>query len=151
MSEEDKIQLLSALRNGIGFTNGCDLCLLSPKEVTEYIKANPEYHSQVIQAVKSSARANLKHAQKLKDENKFREWHTQQKVITDFISDITLWEEYSPRERVEPQTVSRAAMIYKTVEECATALGFTKKEFIEYCFNNPDLLRYLQDSKVYNF
>jgi len=151
MKEQDKTQVLVTLQNGIGFTAACNLVMLDPKAVSDYIRKVPEYHQRCIRAVKSSVQANLNYSQKLKNEQNWAEWQRQQKRLKDFISDLVLWESHAKRKEVTPETVVIAVALYKTVDECATALGFTKREFLEYCISQEGLTDYLQQNHVYQF
>lgn len=151
MDELDQTLLLTALQNGIGFTQSCALNLFHPKTVSEYIYKNKEFHLSCIKSIKAAARGNLEHAQRLKNEKKFGEWHKQQDYIRNFITELTLWEAYTTKKDITVDKVMRACHIYNNLDECATACGLTRQELIEYIMSNAELAEYLTETSTYNF
>lgn len=151
MTEIDRVQLLTALQNGLGFSASCELNLLSPETVTKFMRDNNDFHIGCINAIKSAARGNLEHAQELKNKKKWDQWHKQQEIIKNFVVELTLWEEYSSKKDITVHKIIRATHIYKSIEECATACGFTRREFVEYVMDNVTLAMHLAERGVYNF
>lgn len=151
LSPSDKSQLLVALQNGVGLSSACELCMFDVKEISQAIKEDAELHASCMRAVKSAAASNLEFAQRLKMEKKFREWHLQQALLRGFITELTLWESYCSKEEVSPDKVMRAAMIYRTVDECATALGLYRSEFVDFCLTNEALALYLNQKNIFQF
>ena len=151
LSSSDKAQLLVALQNGIGLCAACEMCMFDIQAISKAIQADRELHASCIRAIKSAVATNLEFAQKLKTEKKFREWHLQQAVIRGFISELTLWESFCKKEELSAEKVMRAAMLYKSLEECATALGLYREEFVYYCLSNEALALYLHQKSIYRF
>ena len=150
-TESDKLLLIASLENGIGFTSSCELNLYDPKTISDYINNNIEFKTQCVQAIKDSVRTNLEFAQHLRNEKRHKEWQRQTQYIKSFISDLTLWESYCKKEEVDFNKVMKASMIYKTLEECSTAIGMTKFEFIDYCFSDESLSLYFNQRNIYKF
>lgn len=150
-NDTDKILLIASLENGIGFTSSCELNLYDPKFVSDYINNNLEFKIQCTNAIKDSVRTNLQYAQHLRNENRHKEWQRQTQYIKSFISDLTLWESYCKKEEIDSNKVMKAAMIYKTLEECSTAIGLTKFEFIDFCFSDENLSLYFNQRNIYKF
>jgi len=151
LSENDKTLLLVSLQNGIGLSSACEISMLDVQTVSRYLLENKEFYVSCIHAIKATAAGNLEFISKLKKEKKFNEWHRQQDRIKSFITEITLWECYCKRDEVDANKVMRAGHIYKTMEECATAIGMTKMEFVNYIIDNEALSMYFSQAGIYNF
>lgn len=151
MSEAEKTLLLVSLQNGIGLSIACELCMMDIKATSEYLRMDKAYYQQCITAVKISAKDNLEYAQKLKNEKRFNEWHRQQEAIRNFVSTITLWEDYCKRVDLDNLKIMKAAQIYKNMTECATSIGLTSKDFIEMIMDDENLAMYFSQKGIYNF
>lgn len=151
MVENEKTLLLLSLQNGIGLSSACEISMLDIKEVSDYIKKDTSFHKSCLMAIKSTVAGNLEFMQKLKKEKKFSEWHRQQEKMKLFISDLTLWESYCKKEDVKTETLMQIAHYYKTIEECATAIGFTKRELIDYIIKDSKLSYYFNQTGKLNF
>lgn len=151
MTENDRTLLLVSLQNGIGLASACEFAMLDIKAVSQYIRTDKIYYASCLNAIKSAAAANLEFMTKLKKEKKFSEWHRQRDRVTNFITELTLWESYCKRAEIEEKKVLKAVHIFPNIQECATALGFYRSEFIEYVLERENLSFYLTQAGIYNF
>lgn len=147
-NEENKTAFLSALQNGLGLTAACNLLLLSPQKVSEYILKNRPFHLECEEALRFAAKALLIISNKhLKDE-KYGEYKTNVSDIKDFIPQLILWESYKQRHKVTPTDITVALNLFKTVGELATACGFTQVELLEYVTSNEQLCLYFANKNL---
>lgn len=151
MTENDRTLLLVSLQNGIGLASACELSMFDVKEVSAYIRKDKIYHTSCLNAIKSATAANLEFMTKLKKEKKFSEWHRQRDRVTNFITELTLWESYCKRGEIEEKKILKAVHIFPNIQECATAMGFYRHEFIEYVLERESLSLYLTQAGIYNF
>lgn len=151
MTDNDKIQFKVALQNGLGFAASCEINQLSPKETSVYLNANPTFKLECVQAIKAAARGNLEYAAKLKIEKKFDQWQRQQDYMVMFVTQLVLWEDYCKKKDLTPQVLIKAVMIYQTANDCATAVGLTHIELVEYIADNADLSEHIFTIKKHFF
>lgn len=150
MNEAEKALLLVSLQNGIGLSIACEICMLDVEQVSKYMRLDKDFYQKCITAVKISAKDNLEYAQKLKNEKRYNEWHRQQEAIRNFVSDITLWEDYCKRSEIDNIKIMKAAQIYKNLTECATAIGFKSRDLIEHIMDDENLAMYFSQKGIFN-
>lgn len=151
LSQQERTMLLIALQNGIGLSAACELAMLDVRVASQYIQANKEYHASCIQAIRATVAGNLEFMSKLKKEKKYAEWQRQQEKTRQMITELTFWESHCKRSELTDKKLMLAAHQYKNQDECATALGMTKKEFVEYIMNNEALSLYFMQAGLYNY
>lgn len=144
-NEEDKIAFLSALNTGLGLTAACDLLLMDPKQVSEHIVANQDLHKECIDALKFSAKALLVISNTHLNDEQYEKWKSNNSHIREFIPNLVLWESYKQKKDVVPVDITVAIHVYKTLAELATAIGFTRRELLEYITSNEQLSIYLTE------
>lgn len=151
LGSNEQTLLLIALQNGIGLSSACEITMIDIKIASEYIKKNKDFHISCTNAIKSAAAGNLENLSKLKKQKKFSEWQRQQQQAHNFITELNLWECYCKKDEVDEIKIMKAAHIYKTIIECATAVGMYKRELVEYIIENELLATYFSQTNLYNF
>lgn len=147
---EDRVALIASLKNGLGLTVACSFIHLHPRDVSKFILENDDLHLECIDAIKFSAKALLVISNTYLEKHQFEKWKQNNSFIKDFIPDLILWESYCKKEDLTVDRVTKAVHIYRTIDECATAVGYTKNEFITYITSNPALSLYLSQKNIYN-
>ena len=148
-SADDKVSFLAALNTGLGLTSACELLLLSPKDVSEYIQKDKSLYQECIAAVQFSARALLVISNTYLTDEKYDQWKTNNSVIREFIPTLVFWESYKQRDAVSAEDITVALNLYKTVPELATACGFTRRELLEFIVSNEQLCLYFTEKNLF--
>ena len=139
ISETDKETFLTGLRMGYGMTASASHINVSPKQMTDYINKHPEFHELCKTTLKETTRFLVSLANNFLAAEKVTQWSATNSRVKDYIKELVTWESYCKKEELRPEHITRACYIYKTRQECATAVGMTEREFLEYCADNVEL------------
>ncbi|MAX80344.1 MAG: hypothetical protein CL843_09230 [Crocinitomicaceae bacterium] len=148
LSQEDKAAFIGGLKNGFGLTISSSFILVSPKDVSLYIKENPEFHRQCIEAVKFSSKALLVMSNSYLESKKFDKWLTHNHYVREFKSNLVLWESFCEYSQVNESIMVQSYVLYQDLQEAATSIGMLESEFKLKILTSKKLLAYFKRHKV---
>lgn len=150
-STEDISTFLGAIRLGLGVTHAASFIQAHPQDVSEMMRNDPEFMNECTGAIKYAVRLLMITANNQIEQEDFAKVGKTRAKLANFVGELVLWEDYCKLKDVTPDHICRAAHIYKTLGECATAVGMTSRELIEYIAANQDLARYFNINHLYGF
>ena len=151
ISDEDKKVFIATLRLGHGLSYAAKYIGVSPKEISEFIKKDQNFLKECQEQIKNGSKFLIQMSleyQQAKHADKFLRVNEE---LKNYINQLTFWEEYCQKKDVTEEIVCTATVHYKNMADCATAIGFTEREFIDFVCKHKRLGLYLKENKLYKF
>lgn len=139
LNNNDKQVLIAGIQNGIGFTRACELIGMTPRELSDYIRANPDLFKSVTDSHRRYKQFLLSLANDLAKRKNVSGWLNQVRQLKNSPDKLYLWEDFCKRKDVDGKKVIKAHHIIKDKVETATACGFTYEEFFDFITEDKEL------------
>jgi len=151
LDDEDRKVFIATLRIGHGVSYAAKYIQVSPKDISEYINNNPKFKSACIEELKNGAKYLVNISLKHQESSNAAKFLKVNEELKGYVTELILWEQHCKKADVTEAMVCKATEIYKNRADCATALGMTEQEFVEFVCNNQRLGIYLKQNKIYQF
>jgi len=139
LNNNDKQILFAGIQNGIGFTRSCYLINKSPRDISRFIKENPEVYKSVLESHQRYKHYLLSLANDMANKKNVTGWLNQVRKLKDAPDKIYLWEDYCKKDQADKNKIIRAHHIIKDEQETATACGFEYEEFVDFITADNEL------------
>jgi hypothetical protein len=139
LNENERQVLNAGIQNGIGFTRACQLIGKSPRELSEFVRANPEIFKSVTDSHRRYKQYLLSLATELANRKNISGWLNQIHKLKMAPDKIYMWEDFCKRIEIDKKKLIKAHHIIKDELDTATACGFTYEEFFDYISSDPEL------------
>lgn len=137
----------SSLKQGYGLTKTCQFIFADIKEVSEMVREDESFKELCEECIIFHTAVRLKIGQENLKDLDFSAFMRQNMLMTRYIGTLTLWEDYSTKEKLTRDEFMKAIYLYKYPEEVATACGLTYIEMYDYIKNDEFLSNYLSKVK----
>jgi hypothetical protein len=144
----DRVAVLHSLRNGFGLTKTCQLLQYTPKELSDYLRQNPDFYEACRDAVVGGVKILLAASHAAVTKGRFDKWKQNNDYARNFIQVVNLWESYCKKEEVNQKKICHAIAIYKNIDEAATAMGLTPGELHELIMTDIHLANYIRENNL---
>jgi hypothetical protein len=142
----EKQTIIAALRNGLGLTHACSGLQKSPKDISEYIRANPDFELELNEHIVSGYQLILNSINDLSNRGSWSKWSSQRSYMDHFINRIHLWESFCSKKEFSFQNFTIAIRQCKTIQEAATAMGFSEREMLDEIYKDTKLIQWLMQN-----
>lgn len=130
---------IQSLRQGMGLSKSAISCGLAPKEVSAMIESDSTLKTDCLVALRLGLTTYLALVKTVADKKKFQTWANKVEELRGFITQLNLWESLCLRSEVDDDAFMAALIEYRVIDEAATVIGFTRREFIAYLLDRPYL------------
>lgn len=135
--------ILASLRNGLGLTHVCRGLHKHPKEVSDDIKGDPEFHLDCNKQSIAGYQSIVIELNQANSRKAWEKWRTHRIYIDAFISQVNLWESFCSKENFSFSNFTLCFKQCKTIPETATAMGFTETELFEQIYKDSKLVHWM--------
>lgn len=143
LSATEQATILAALRNGLGLTNACLGLQLEPKQVSAYIRQDKTFESNCRQQLIIGFQTLVLAMNDASHKKIWDRWRATKDNLNVTIKDLNLWEGLFTPADWSFENFTIAIRSCKTIEEAATAMGFTIQEIWQKIYQDHNLLKWL--------
>jgi hypothetical protein len=146
MTEMERNTVLSSLQNGLGLTSACNGLHVHPKDVSDFILANQEFHQQCQRILISGYQHIMSGLNDAASKKKWDRWKDSHTYLSRFITTLNLWESMGTPATYSFEKFTVAIKRCKQIEETATALGLTDLQLWERIYKDSKLVQWLMQN-----
>lgn len=140
----DENLFLSALNNGNGFSGACIICMVHPKDATNYIRKNKGFEKRCNEAIQNNYKALLVLGNQHFKSRQMDKWKANMEYMKSFKSELVLWESFCKKKDIDlknPEVIFKAHARHEDIDDMLISIGMTKSEFVDLMFINKQLLK----------
>lgn len=148
MTDSEEKAFLAGIKVGLGLSKASELIGKTPKEVSHYLRNDPEFLTQCVDGVSYAAKVLMVISGEHLEKRKFGKWKDNTDHIKKFINQVVLWESYCTKKDVNDGRIMDALMTYNDKREAATAMGMTLAEINSKIIRNPFLQEFMTQNGI---
>lgn len=143
MTEKQEQIIKVGLRNGIGFSRVCNANHYSVKNLSKFLRSNPEKFQELIDECETGFNAILIVANNEAAAKNMSKSISTKRHLDDFVHEVNLWESYTTFKEMGHHDLICAFRIYKFKEEVATVCGMKYAQLMQQLVEWPTIREHL--------
>lgn len=146
LTDLEKNTILSSLQNGLGLTSACAGLHRHPREISEYIRLNPNLELECQKILIRGYQTIMAALNDAGSKKKWDKWKDNREYLTRFITTLNLWESICAPADYSFERFTVAIKRCKLIEETATAMGMTDMELWDKIYKDEKLVQWLMQN-----